>query len=274
MATTVVSVVIFLLGVMVGRGVPVQRQASDALADPTVVAAAGPAPISAPQSTPPPAAADAGPAAAEPPPPAPEADELSYKKRLEGEASTARLVEAARRRAPPAPAPKPSPRTPEPTATAGTAAGRHPATRHLGRAGACAPGSHRRQRHRAAAHRQELSRVSRCLRPADRDLQGARRPLQGSRAGAARRRTPEEGRTVQLLDYAVAILSGALLALSFPKFGHPAFAWIALTPLVVAIVRRRHGGGAAPQRAACVLARARDRRRLLRRHAATGSSKR
>ena len=31
-----------------------------------------------------------------------------------------------------------------------------------------------------------------------------------------------------------------MLALSFPKFGHPAFAWIALTPLVVAIVRPRH----------------------------------
>jgi apolipoprotein N-acyltransferase len=33
---------------------------------------------------------------------------------------------------------------------------------------------------------------------------------------------------------ALALLSGALLALSFPKFGHPAFAWIALSPLVVA----------------------------------------
>ncbi len=121
MATTVVSVVIFLLGVMVGRGVPVQRQASDALADPTVVAAAGPAPISAPQSTPPPAAADAGPAAAEPPPPAPEADELSYKKRLEGEASTSDSLKPRAAAPAPAPAPKPSPRTPGPTATGGTA---------------------------------------------------------------------------------------------------------------------------------------------------------
>jgi apolipoprotein N-acyltransferase len=32
----------------------------------------------------------------------------------------------------------------------------------------------------------------------------------------------------------LALLSGALLALSFPKFGHPAFAWIALTPLIIA----------------------------------------
>jgi apolipoprotein N-acyltransferase len=32
----------------------------------------------------------------------------------------------------------------------------------------------------------------------------------------------------------LALLSGILLALSFPKFGHPAFAWIALTPLTIA----------------------------------------
>ena len=35
----------------------------------------------------------------------------------------------------------------------------------------------------------------------------------------------------------LALLSGLLLVLSFPKFGHPAFAWIALTPLIVAIAR-------------------------------------
>ena len=33
----------------------------------------------------------------------------------------------------------------------------------------------------------------------------------------------------------LALLSGALLVASFPKFGHPAFAWMALTPLIVAI---------------------------------------
>ena len=38
----------------------------------------------------------------------------------------------------------------------------------------------------------------------------------------------------------LALLSGALLALSFPKFGHPAFAWIALAPLMVALAYRRH----------------------------------
>jgi apolipoprotein N-acyltransferase len=37
----------------------------------------------------------------------------------------------------------------------------------------------------------------------------------------------------------LALLSGVLLALSFPKFGHPAAAWLALTPLTVAVVRRQ-----------------------------------
>lgn len=41
------------------------------------------------------------------------------------------------------------------------------------------------------------------------------------------------------MDFALALLSGALLALSFPKFGHPAFAWIALAPLLVALSRRQ-----------------------------------
>lgn len=40
------------------------------------------------------------------------------------------------------------------------------------------------------------------------------------------------------MDFALALLSGALLALSFPKFGHPAFAWIALAPLFVAVAHR------------------------------------
>src|SRR4051812_37263762 len=33
----------------------------------------------------------------------------------------------------------------------------------------------------------------------------------------------------------LAAVSGALLALSFPKFGHPALAWVALAPLLVAL---------------------------------------
>ena len=42
-----------------------------------------------------------------------------------------------------------------------------------------------------------------------------------------------------VLDYGLALFSGVLLALSFPRFGHPAFAWIALVPLLVALSGRR-----------------------------------
>ena len=41
------------------------------------------------------------------------------------------------------------------------------------------------------------------------------------------------------LAYPLALLAGALLALSFPRFGNPAFAWIALVPLLVALFGRR-----------------------------------
>ncbi len=40
------------------------------------------------------------------------------------------------------------------------------------------------------------------------------------------------------MDFVLALLSGALLALSFPKFGHPGFGWIALAPLLVALAHR------------------------------------
>lgn len=83
MATTVVSVVIFLLGVWVGRGVPVQ-QAVDGLADPAAMAA-GP-----PPSTPVPLA-DSGVHAEEPPAPPVEEPELSYQRRLEGDRPPERL---------------------------------------------------------------------------------------------------------------------------------------------------------------------------------------
>lgn len=41
------------------------------------------------------------------------------------------------------------------------------------------------------------------------------------------------------LDYPLALLSGVLLAISFPQFGHPAFGWIALTPLLAALASHR-----------------------------------
>ena len=40
------------------------------------------------------------------------------------------------------------------------------------------------------------------------------------------------------LAYPLALAAGVLLALSFPKYGHPAVAWIALVPLLVALAGR------------------------------------
>ena len=57
----------------------------------------------------------------------------------------------------------------------------------------------------------------------------------------------------EAIDYTLALTSGILLALSFPRFGHPAFAWIALVPLLIALTGwRGHAGrvpGQPPQRA-------------------------
>jgi cell division septation protein DedD len=96
MATTVVSIVIFLCGVQVGRGVPTERS-QDALADPLAAASASPA------ATPP--AAALAPPADEPPAPPSEADDLSYKKRLEGETPARESLRSAAEAPAPAPAP-------------------------------------------------------------------------------------------------------------------------------------------------------------------------
>ena len=98
MATTVVSVVIFLCGVLVGRGVRTERP--DAV-DPAVAA------VPAPTDT----VADAGPPAAEPPtPPAESEASLSYKSRLEGTKAPAETLKPSAaaddaKETPPAPAP-------------------------------------------------------------------------------------------------------------------------------------------------------------------------
>ena len=76
MATTVVSVFIFLCGVMVGRGVRAER-APDA---------GEPAPVAAQSADIPARSEAAGPPAAEPPPAA-ENDELTYHRRLQGESA-------------------------------------------------------------------------------------------------------------------------------------------------------------------------------------------
>ncbi|MDO8793081.1 MAG: apolipoprotein N-acyltransferase [Vicinamibacterales bacterium] len=44
-----------------------------------------------------------------------------------------------------------------------------------------------------------------------------------------------------LPSYSLAVIAGVLLALSFPRYGHPAVAWVALVPLLVAL----RGGAAA-----------------------------
>src|SRR4051812_6018889 len=76
MAATVVSVVIFLCGVLVGRGVRAER-----VVVPETVAAEAPPPDAAPpDATPAPAAAGSDPRQAAPPE---EANELTYFKRLE-----------------------------------------------------------------------------------------------------------------------------------------------------------------------------------------------
>jgi apolipoprotein N-acyltransferase len=48
------------------------------------------------------------------------------------------------------------------------------------------------------------------------------------------------------LSYSLSALSGALLALSFPRYGHPAFAWVALVPLLLALSGWRGQPGPLP----------------------------
>ena len=44
-------------------------------------------------------------------------------------------------------------------------------------------------------------------------------------------------RSIAFTSVPLALLSGALLALSFPRYGHPAVAWAALVPLIVALAQ-------------------------------------
>ena len=119
------------------------------------------------------------------------------------------------------------------TAPHATAAG---AARRLGGTGRRPDRSRRGHGGRPAAERQGISGISRDAadRRAGPELQGAGRQVRGPRRGRADRRPSQEGRTVPALDSSLALLSGVLLALSFPKFGHPACAWMALTPLIIA----------------------------------------
>lgn len=113
MATTVVSVVIFLLGVLVGRGVP-SRQAHDQVSDPLAGAvSAASAPAAAPSSVPEQTAAEAAPPSDAPPVPDETDDVLSYTKRLESDASAVESLSprAEQRRPAPEPSTRPAART-------------------------------------------------------------------------------------------------------------------------------------------------------------------
>jgi len=103
MAATVVSVVIFLCGVLVGRGVRAERGTiADATPAVSSVETTPPPPASAPAPAPPPAGSDPTKAAAPPP-----AEDLSYFNRLEKPASPPEHLKAAAEK-PAVPAAKPA----------------------------------------------------------------------------------------------------------------------------------------------------------------------
>jgi len=134
MAATVVSVVIFLCGVLVGRGVKAQLSPAGEIASSSSIAETTPTPQAA---TPAPApAAGSDPTTAPPPPPA--ADELSYFNRLEKSSPAAEQLKTekpnakaaerreapaavAERTPPPAAAPAPAPAPAKPVQEAAPA---------------------------------------------------------------------------------------------------------------------------------------------------------
>src|SRR5262245_45392896 len=128
MAATVVSVVIFLCGVLVGRGVRVERSAGE-VASNTATEALATTPQQ-PAAAPAPAPADADPTKVAPPPAA--TDDLTYFKRLEKqkadkEEKLKTAPEPPARSTPAAtPAPPPAPPAPAPAANAEPAAAAQP----------------------------------------------------------------------------------------------------------------------------------------------------
>jgi cell division septation protein DedD len=120
MAATVVSVVIFLCGVLVGRGVRAERGAiPDGTPTASNVETAPPAPAAAP----PPAAMPAG---SDPTKAAPPADDLTYFSRLEKPAPAPEHLKAAAEKAEPPP-PKVAPAPPQRTAPPAPAPAESPA---------------------------------------------------------------------------------------------------------------------------------------------------
>jgi DedD protein len=129
MAATVVSVVIFLCGVLVGRGVRAERGTVADSGPGNAVAETTPEPQPAPATPAPAPAAGSDPRAAAPPPPV---DELSYFKRLEAQNAAPEQLKptpplekrsAATERPAPTPPPTPAP-APKPARAAAPAADR------------------------------------------------------------------------------------------------------------------------------------------------------
>ena len=119
MAATSVGVMIFLLGVWVGRGVPNDRGGQES-AD--TMAASTPSPAATPAEP----VASAGPPSAEPPAPAVEPDdELSYAKRLQADSAPAEKLKPPAQPAPkPAAPPAQAPPQPKPEAAGPLSTGR------------------------------------------------------------------------------------------------------------------------------------------------------
>jgi hypothetical protein len=115
MAGSLLAVVIFLCGVLVGRNVRSDRAAAVEATDTLASSAVAPPPASTPTQP----VASGGPPAAEPPAPAPEPeDELSYAKRLQSNATPTEKLKSSTEpaAAPKAQAPAPAPKTQAPAA--------------------------------------------------------------------------------------------------------------------------------------------------------------
>ena len=268
MVATVVSVVIFLSGVFVGRGVRLERAARSAEARRD--RAGHHSRPGSRRAKPPPAAglgsdrraaaarrrraqlfqpareagtargrAEAGPEGAQRKPPR-AADGLPVDG---GEIRADR-----RRRANPAAVARPPRRRPAAKASAPAPAGRRRSTRLAEPSGSGFRAADRRaqrtqSRPRRSPKRLVVERLCRVRADAGQrhavGLSRAHRQVQDASRGGSDRGQAAKRRAVQALDYALALASGALLALSFPKFGHPAFGWIALAPLLVALPTSR-----------------------------------
>ena len=233
MTATVAAVVIFLCGVMVGRGVNTTR-ASAAAAVTTEPAV--------------------DPTSSSPAPPRPHPTRTrrgtGFQSGRPQGTDLRQALEAPE--PPPEPAVEPVARCPLPrspstegrSSSGGCVCGQTRGSgraerKRLRRAGRFASFTRRSRRHRAPSlveglslvrHHSGLERSDACSACASASTRAPR--------GRNRRQKVGKGRTVQALDhplsYFLSALSGALLALSFPRYGHPAFAWIALVPLLLA----------------------------------------